>query len=259
MPVLVISDTHINSTLSVCPSSVNLDDGGTYNASSWQRQLWEGWLEMAEVVRAKVGERDLTLILNGDLCEFDTKARSSQLISRNDSFILGLTVETLDPFVSIANKSYVIRGTEAHVGSFEEKIAVDIDAIKDPDRGTSSFWHLRRIFDNRRFDVSHHISGNTEMAVINLARRILMSAQRRGETLPNYVIRSHVHRAWDTGKTFPNMRVMTTGSWTGLNAYTYRIGAENELPQISMLYFDGGLAEPEYLSMAFAPRTWENG
>src|SRR5687767_2332744 len=115
MPVLVISDQHVNSTLSVCPPVVNLPDGGTYTASHWQRQLWDGWLEMAEIVKAKAGERPLTLILNGDLSEFDTKKRSTQVISRDEAFVLELTVDTLMPFVSIASKTYVIRGTEAHV------------------------------------------------------------------------------------------------------------------------------------------------
>lgn len=122
-----------------------------------------------------------------------------------------------------------------------------------------SFWHLRRIFDNRRFDITHHISGNTETSVINLARKVQLSAMRRGELPPNYVIRSHVHRAWDSGMTFPNLRVMTTPCFTGLNAYTYRIGAENEHPQIGMLYFDGGDAGPEYLTMPIKARKWVNG
>src|SRR5688572_3894392 len=257
MPTLVISDPHINATMSVCPPVVNLPDGGTYHASPWQRKLWEGWLEMAEIVKARVGDRPLFLALNGDLGEFDTKQRSTQVISRDEAFILELAVDTLMPFVSISTKTYVIRGTQAHVGSFEEKIGDDIGAEMDGKQ--HSFWHLRRVFDNRRFDITHHISGNTETSVINLGKKIMMSALRRGETLPNYVVRSHVHRAWDTGKTFGDMRVMTTPCFTGLNAYTYRIGAENEHPQIGMLYFDGGPAEPEYITMPIEARKWVAG
>lgn len=214
---------------------------------------------MAEAVRQRIGDRPLTLILNGDLCEFDTKHRSTQVITRNESTVLELAVNTLEPFTEISSKIYVVRGTEAHVGSFEEKLANDLDAVQDTERGTYSFWHLRRIFDGRKFDITHHISGNTEAAVINLARRVIMSAAKRGETTPDYVIRSHVHRAWDTGRTFGSMRVMTTPSFTGLNAYTYRIGAENEHPQIGMLYIDSAAAEPEYLTMAIEPRKWIDG
>lgn len=257
MPLLIVSDTHINSTLSVCPPTINLPDGGTYHASPWQRQLWTGWLEIADKVKAKLQGRPLTLALNGDLGEFDKKNRSAQLISRDEAFILELVVATLAPFLEISSKDYVVRGTEAHVGSFEEKIGDDIGAEMDGKQ--HSFWHLRRIFDNRRFDITHHIAGNTEASVVTLARKVLMAASRRGELLPHYVVRSHVHRMFDTGKTFGDLRVMTTPCFTGLNAYTYRIGAENEHPQIGALYFDGEGAEPEYITMPIAPRRWRLG
>lgn len=257
MPTLIISDTHINSTVSLCPPVTNLDDGDTHHASTWQRQLWDSWLEMAEVVQSRLNGRPLTLILNGDLCELDTKQRSSQLISRNESFVLGLVAETLAPFVGIADKTYVVRGTEAHVGSFEEKIADDItNHVDDPSRKTASWWHVRRIFEGKRMDITHHIQGNTETSVLNLGKKIMIAAIRRGETLPDYVIRSHVHRVFDSGRTYGGMRVMTTPCFTGLNAYTYRIGAENEHPQIGMLYLDGGNTEPEYLTLAIEPRKW---
>ena len=68
-----------------------------------------------------------------------------------------------------------------------------------------------------------------------------------------------MHRVFDTGKTWGEMRVMTTPCFGGLTSYIYRIGSENEHPQIGMLYFPGNGAEPEYLMMPIASRKWETG
>jgi hypothetical protein len=42
--ILVISDTHINSTVALCKPSVQLDDGQEVKISRAQRWFWENWL-----------------------------------------------------------------------------------------------------------------------------------------------------------------------------------------------------------------------
>jgi len=273
MPLLVIADTHINSKMSLCPELVTLDDGDDYHPNSFQQQLRAGYLEQIETVKLRLCKRKsgrrLTLVLNGDIADLDAKNRTNQVISRNEADVLGMTIDTLAGVVNMANRVYVIRGTSpAHSGAsgkMEELYAADIGAEKDPDRGTSSWWHLRRIFDNRRFDITHHIAGNTPASVHTLARKMYEHCNRRkapderGERMPHYVVRSHVHRVFDTGKTWGDMRVLTTPCFGLPGEYMYRIGAESDYPQVGMVYFDGGDAEPEFLLMPFAARTWEIG
>lgn len=61
--LLIVSDTHINSTVAICPSEVELDDGGSYRPSRGQRWLWAGGKKLTEHMQQYKG---YTLIVNGD-------------------------------------------------------------------------------------------------------------------------------------------------------------------------------------------------
>jgi hypothetical protein len=79
--ILILSDLHIGSTVALCKPSNQLDDGGTYLASTGQHWLHRCWEDMTERVwRNRRG--DLYIVVNGDAVEGDLKRRSAQLISR---------------------------------------------------------------------------------------------------------------------------------------------------------------------------------
>ena len=126
--VVVVSDAHINSTVGLCPPSVNLDDGGTYRYSVQQRALWRSWLDFCE--KAHDSTDNVIVILNGDLVENGNK--STQVISRNKASILGMAYDAIAPLVEDADKVFVIRGTEYHTGSsadLEEAFAKDLSNV----------------------------------------------------------------------------------------------------------------------------------
>ncbi len=127
--ILIVSDTHINSTVALAPPTLQLDDGGVYHASRPQRWLWDCWNDFARRCARMDGKK--ILILNGDLAELDTKRRSIQLISFNKATIQRLVLESLSPLIDIADVVIVIRGTPAHSGKsawIEEAIANDLAA-----------------------------------------------------------------------------------------------------------------------------------
>lgn len=47
--VLIVSDTHINGTTSLCKPGCEKDDGGNYNLSRGQWWLWENWVRLVEL------------------------------------------------------------------------------------------------------------------------------------------------------------------------------------------------------------------
>src|SRR3989304_9644873 len=112
--VIVTSDHHINSTVSLCVPSMNLDDGDSHRASRPQRALWESWCDMWQKVGRLPGRK--IAVLNGDLGELDTKRRTTQLVAQNKATIMALVLETLTPMLEVVDKVIVIRGTMAHEG-----------------------------------------------------------------------------------------------------------------------------------------------
>ena len=245
--LIVASDLHVNSTVALCPPSVNLDDGGTYNANPAQRWLWSCWLDawgkLAEI--AKRCSR-VVLVLNGDLGELDTKRRSNQMVTPNKATVQAMIAEVLDPALKVAQDVYVIRGTQAHVGKsawLEEAIAADIGAKPDKARGTASHWHLQGKLGALRIDIAHHASmGATPWArayaAQALAARIMWAYRvERDVPAPQLVVRSHNHKYATSGDNYP-AQVFYTPCWSLITEYGYRSGRENDSPDIGLLAFE---------------------
>lgn len=241
--LIVSSDHHINSTLAICPPEINLDDGGTYHASRGQRWLWDCWRDAWDKIRPFAADKDrVVLALNGDLGELDTKRRSNQLISPNKATILEMVTETLKPALEVAKELYVIRGTAAHEGKsawLEEAVANDITGVlPDKARGTASWWHLVGKLNGLAVDISHHASMTGTpwgkfAAPDALWSRVLWYYKVDKEIQPpDLVIRSHNH------KFAPSEHVYFTPCWSLITENGYRIGRENDQPDIGLLAFE---------------------
>jgi hypothetical protein len=241
--IVVVSDLHINSTVALCPPSINLDDGGTYKASKTQRWLWKCWLDLWEKAPS-LSDGDKILVINGDMADIDINKRSNQIISRNNATIQNMVLDTLEPAISWADKIYVIRGTAAHNGKsawLEEAIAQDLDNTVH-DSNSASWWHLRSTCNNVRFDITHHASmGRLPHTAPNAANKLAFLSQYRylvemKQPPPHITIRSHNHRYADSGSNYGTFAIFT-GAWTIATEFVYRIGAENMLADIGAELF----------------------
>jgi len=233
----VVADTHINSTLGVCPPVINLDDGGTYRSSHLQRELWRAWLDYWEQISKLPG--DIVGVFNGDLGELDTKRRSYQLITPNKATIQSMILDTLAPALDVCRGIIFIRGTLAHTGKsqwLEEAIAQDID-ISIPDKGTQSHYHYRGIVEQVKFDICHHarmgrLPHTEKIAATKIAQQIMVEYMvGMKDTPPNVAIRSHNHRYSDSGGNF-GCFVLCTRCFQGKTEFIHRIGGENTVPNI---------------------------
>lgn len=228
--VAVISDLHLGSTIGLCPPSLTLDDGGTYMASRAQRWLWLCWQNYWEQVRAarRPGDR-LYVVVNGDIMDGDHHD-TPQIITRNPSTILSLASSVLDPVAQEADRLFIVRGTETHVGksaSQEEEVARDLGAVPDAEAGTHSWWVLPMEVEGVNFQFAHHGNvgsrtwsrGGTVMAN---AADISLNHLLRGQKPPDVAVRSHMHQFADSGTTYPT-RLFHTPAWQLSTAFVARI------------------------------------
>lgn len=234
--IAIVGDLHCNSTVALCPPSIALDDGGTYQASREQRWIWRQWRTYWEAVcekRQQAGGR-LIVILNGELGD-NNYHPTTQLVTRNPADMMRLSVEVLKPMLELEPDAiFVTRGTEAHTGvssHLDELIARDIGATPCNDKN-ASYQNIRAEADGVRFDVAHHPPGGVGRVpwagnnyAGKLAAMASFNAAERDERPPHLLIRGHVHRPGDSYDAY-RTRAIVHPAWQLMGSYGYRIGGE---------------------------------
>jgi len=265
--VILAQDAHINSAVGLCTPSVNLDDGGTYRSSRGQRWLWSCWTDYIDQVRA-IDDCIKVLVLNGDMGEIDVRRRSSQLVSPNKATIQRLAIDVLSPMVDIVDHVFVIRGTLAHSGKsswLEEAIAQDFDNVVPQSEGVASWWHLRHVFSNVRFDITHHsrmggVPRTSHNAANMLAYDTISHYHVMEQPLPHIIYRGHNHRRADSGRNFLPTLAIQGPAWQLATEFVYRIGQENAIADIGGDIFicDNGAYEwkPVNYELRKVRRVW---
>lgn len=242
-PVLlaVVSDVHAGGSTAVCPPSIQLDDGGSYQASTAQQWLWACWGDYWQQVEARRRElgADLYAIFNGDAVD-GSHHHSTQVLSDNPNAQAAVWDAVLTvPLTLKPDRIFIVRGTEAHVGqsaSAEERIASGLKKDKrpivgDPETGTASWWHLRMEVLGHRIDVTHHgRTGQREhtrgSAAVLHAHDILLSHVKNGDPPPHLCLRAHYHKFNDSGDACP-VRVVTSGAWQIGTSYVKKVAADS--------------------------------
>jgi hypothetical protein len=258
--LLVINDTHINSTVALCKPTVQLDDGQEVKISKAQKWFWENWLDLLEQVDKQKPD---VLIVNGDALEGDTKKRSYQLITRNPATIVGIGSETLEPLVSKIPAVYFIRGTGAHGGKsgfLEEDLARDFDnSVKVGNN--YSHWSLNMIVDGVRISAAHHatmggLPWTKANAANNLAARVMSQYAQDGEKPPDIVLRGHVHRWGDSHDAYRTRAIVVPG-WTLATEFVQKISPDT-LPECGAVFIscDDGKFEAEKVKYEPKGRIW---
>lgn len=223
--LIVISDTHINSTVGLCDEQAELDDGGVYIPSKSQKWLKSKWDEFCAYCHNLEGER--IYVLNGDVLDIN-KHSKHQLITSNCSSVIA-HAETLITQLVNGDKTFLIRGTEAHVGQsgeLEDILATRLYA--DEIDGRRSHWQLVIDVNGVLFDITHHgMVGNKPWNKYNTlattASEMIINSVQYNQLLPHVVIRSHRHTHADTHDNFP-VRIISAPAWQLSTAFSYRIG-----------------------------------
>jgi hypothetical protein len=266
--VAVISDTHCGSTLAPCPpEGPKLDDGGVYQPSKVQSWLWGRWRDYWDEVRRLRRQLGAGLIhvYNGDIYDGHHHG-TTQVISGNPEVQSYIASELFRiPAELRPQRTFVIRGTEAHAGpsgSNEEAFAKGIAAEREPVAGTWSWWHLRLAVHGVRLDFQHHGRMGqrpwTEANVVNLlAAQIFVEHARRALPHPHLAIRSHYHRAGDSWEAHP-VRVIQTPAWQVKTAYAHRVAAESiaDVGGIIVIVLPDGTYDVKKVIFPVEPPEW---
>lgn len=235
--VAVTSDQHAGSTVALCPPTVDLDDGGRYEASKAQQWVWQCWEDFWKTVEWERKKHDASLytVFNGDLTEGNHHG-TTQILSGNPTAQAAVVNKCMGPVLDLRpDAMFFVRGTEAHVGksaAYEERIALGLrkdghPVVGDTSTGTASHWHLKMEVLGVRFDFAHHgrfgqrpwTRGNV---VLNQAAEIFYDHAAEGRPHPHLAIRSHQHRFFDTHNAHPT-RVVQTPAWQLATAFIHRI------------------------------------
>lgn len=236
--VAITSDIHCGSTIAPCPpEGVRLDDGGKYLPSKPQSWLWECWEDYwARVGRMRDQHKaDLQCVFNGDLFDGPAHHGTSQCISSHPEPQMYLAGRVYGvPKALKPSKSYIVRGTEAHVGpngATEEAFAQMIRAVSNEETGRHSWWHLRMAVHGVIFDCQHHGRMGqrpwTKLNIVsNLAAQIFYEHAAKRIPHPHLAIRSHFHTHQDTHDAHP-VRVIATPAWQLKTAYANRVVPES--------------------------------
>ena len=236
--VAVTSDIHCGSTVAACPpEGVVLDDGQTYLPSKSQSWLWEQWCAFWEKAAktAKEYKADLWSVYNGDLFE-GSHHGTTQIISAHpepQSYVANRVYGI--PLEFKPKRTFVVRGTEAHVGpsaATEEYFAAKIHAEKNEETGRWSWWHLLLDVHGIRLDFQHHPSGRGSLpwtrpqAAQRLAFRIWSEHALRGLPHPHLAFRSHLHVHADSGDAYPT-RAIISPAWQLKTAHAHKVAADS--------------------------------
>ena len=256
-----LSDLQTNSTVALCPPVVNLDDGGTYHSSRIQRMLLNNYHDFRDRLVSAKGNGDLYLIFNGDIHDGDHHD-TTQIITRNTATMQKIAIETLEPMIKIADKCFMVRGTEAHVGksaAMEEKLAKDLGFQKNGDN--YSWWQLIAEFRGTKFDIAHHTSmGSTPAGRGNAANKIAVETifeyANAGKTPPDFAIRSHVHRYSDSGNVY-RTRAVILPCWQFRTAHVHK-QSPGKMATIGGVYIElEENKEPVLTAVIYEPKRTE--
>lgn len=236
--IAVVSDVHCGSTLAMCPpEGVLLDDGGKYLPSAPQEWLWACWLNFWERVQRthRAARADLWIVLNGDSFEGQHHG-TTQVISNHPEPQSYLADRIFGVPRGLApRRTFVVRGTEAHVGpagATEEAFARSIRAEENPETRKWSWWHLRLRPHGCLLDFQHHPSTrgttvDTRMAgVARLAGVVFKEHAKRGLPAPALAVRSHTHVTADSYDAWP-VRAIITPAWQLKTAHALKVAADS--------------------------------
>lgn len=216
-------DTHIISTVGLCPAEVEIDDGGVYKASKGQTWLLESWQDYWQKVRAVKprGGGQRYAIHFGDVIDGNHHG-TSQLITTNESIMIDTACGLLEPVRQWADHMFITRGTDVHAGEagrWEESIARRLKTTEDPLLGTASWWHLALTVQGVLLDCAHHPITSTGRAWLSGGVAGVVAADARleyatsGDKPPDLVLRGHNHRISDSGATFAGTRALCLPAW----------------------------------------------
>ena len=225
--VLVVSDLHCGSTVGLCPPDYATFDGSTYGLNPVQEWLWKHWQTMTGPWLDDIRQGEpFALVVNGDATE-GIHHKNMQVVHADPGVHAKIAIHCLKPIAAKAAATYMVRGTECHVGfTGETNIGAAIGAEYHPDTGERSAfeWDLR--VNGTLCSFKHHISASSRIALYATQLSIALAeeqttAARAGHSIPKVVCRAHRHT--HGLYTDDDGLILTTPAWQLKTTYGHKV------------------------------------
>jgi len=259
--LLAYGDAHSGSSVGLCPPNIKEDDGQKIKYSISQRWIWDNWLRMIE--KAKSFNNDLISLSNGDSLEGNTNNKSYQVVTSNPVTLIKIGVESHGLVRRISKRMYMTRGTGFHSGksgNLEELLATSL-ACEKTDEGMFSAYQWNLMVEGVTIEATHHttmsgIPWMKEEAADKLAAKIMFANAKAGETPPDIVIRSHVHR-WSDSYDKYKTRVIILPCWCLPTEHIHKV-APSSIAEIGavFIHIDGKKFEVEKFKVIPKRKIW---
>jgi hypothetical protein len=241
--LVVLSDLHCGSTVGLLPPGFVTLEGNEVRQNLIQRWLWACWTDAAQWARDFVGSDPWALVLNGDAVE-GVHHGGKDIVSTDAADHVAAAEQCLALFKPTA--SYLVEGTECHVGSREHSLGKSLGARpRTLDNGKLSYVWPELLLDVNGVlcSINHHISPSSRVYLEGSGLSIAMGNEqlecvRAGHPVPRVICRAHRHRRGEYSD--GSSTICVTGAWQALTRHGRKVvtGAVPK-PSILGLHFDG--------------------
>lgn len=233
-------DLHIGNLMALMPPVMELPEGQVLVASKVQQWVWACWVNFWDIVKQYKwrSKKRLVVCLMGDTLHGTRLGKHPQVVN-DQGLQIAMAEVILKPIRELADKLYVVKGTEFHSGlsgQFEELLSTSIKA-------DAVAWRLRLNIGGKLFDLAHFGRAGTRPWTVGQANQLsgllVDYATHHEGRMVDYMIRAHRHIPDDTGVKFIGIRGMITPSWMLADAYAHGRGFADTIAPIGGIMIDG--------------------
>lgn len=238
--IVIFSDIHVGSRVSVCSESPEITDGENYVPSPVQKRLLEYWENCCD----EITQKPTAIVINGEPVDgVNKKSVGAGLWTTN---FVDETRDFKKLFKMIpqttTGKVYFVRGSDYHVNAdgtpMEEYVAEELGADRYRAHGGSGYtdFELNLEIYGKYFNFTHHVGYSrwfqyrTTPLASEMAKMHFEHSKKGFHT--DVMIRSHVHYYVEVR--FPHTIGFTTPAWKFPDGFMYRSG-EPTLPDVGCM------------------------
>lgn len=223
--VVLINDIHAGSTWALLPPGFETNEWQPIGQNAVQKWFWDCWERAHAGLAESFKPGEYAVIFNGDLIE-GNHHRTTEIISPDAANHVKAAIELLTPVAQRAAMTFVVRGTECHVGSAELAIAKAIGAEVNPEFNQPYWDRLDADICGKRLSVCHHMPATTRSYLEGSAMSIMLGnavneAVRAGDRPPDILALAHRHRHGEFCD--GNRLVIVPGAWQGLTRHGTKV------------------------------------
>jgi hypothetical protein len=242
--VVVVSDTHVGSTLGLWPEGFQVEEGAVVQLNKFQKWLLDCWWQMLGDIM-ELPEKPI-VVVNGDVIQ-GAHEKDAQLVTTRIDLQAAAALEILKPLRELASSMYMLHGTAWHGGpasSHVSGVAKALECVPEPTTGRPCWWELYLRLGERLAHFTHHVSATSlpmYEASIPLRDSIVLNSELSrvyGADAPrvDLDVRAHRHRCILTFKP-PRTWVAVSPSWQLKGEFVFKVAASS-LPDIGYLLIE---------------------